>query len=307
VLRDDNTETLQSAIRLLEAFHNSNGAATRFLASRNPADAGAAKNELAVLEREAEGLKAATAENRRVQRFLNAMAEPLKAYAGGVDALLAASEKFTAASAERQKNAEALVAAATEMRRSGVEVQRAGIAAMVDAVAASRRFGMIIAGAALLGGLFLAWRIGRGIIRPIAAITGTMEALAGGDHSVAIPQAQRRDEIGAMARAVEVFKTNALEVERLRLENEANERRAAEERRTQMLALADRFEATIGQVVRAVADAAGRTEQTSQVVASAVQKTEQQAAAVAAASGRPRRMSRPWPQPPRSFRPRSPR
>jgi len=65
------------------------------------------------------------------------------------------------------------------------------------------------------------------IRRPIVAVTAAAGALARGDLSVAIPHADERNEMGNLARAVEVFKTNA--IERRRLEAEAAENRDAAE------------------------------------------------------------------------------
>ena len=72
-------------------------------------------------------------------------------------------------------------------------------------------------GAALLGA-FLAWLIGRGITRPVAGMTKAMTVLAGGDTSVEIPSRDNKDEIGGMAKAVQVFKDNMIETGRLRAE-----------------------------------------------------------------------------------------
>jgi len=68
----------------------------------------------------------------------------------------------------------------------------------------------ILAGVALLIGAGLALLIGRGIARPIAAMTEAMTKLAAGDRTVEIPARDNTDEIGAMARAVEVFKQDAI-------------------------------------------------------------------------------------------------
>jgi methyl-accepting chemotaxis protein len=64
----------------------------------------------------------------------------------------------------------------------------------------------------ILGFTFL---IGRGIVRPVHAITAAMSALAGGNENAEIPGNGRGDEIGAMANAVAVFKTNAAEKRKL--------------------------------------------------------------------------------------------
>lgn len=71
----------------------------------------------------------------------------------------------------------------------------------------------------------------RSIVDPIAAMTSAMATLAKGDNSIEIPAADRTDEIGEMAKAVQVFKDNGIENERLAAE--AKEATAAEEKRKQ--------------------------------------------------------------------------
>ncbi len=80
--------------------------------------------------------------------------------------------------------------------------------------------------------LALGWTIGNVIATPILTITRTMRNLAGGDLDTTIQGTTRHDEIGAMARAVEVFKKNALEMRRMETEqaearNQANAERQA--------------------------------------------------------------------------------
>lgn len=72
------------------------------------------------------------------------------------------------------------------------------------------------------------WIVVFRVVRPIQSLTDTMSRLAGGDLEVVIPSADRRDEIGQMARAVEVFRDAGLE--NRRLEAEAEEGRALSDR-----------------------------------------------------------------------------
>ena len=75
--------------------------------------------------------------------------------------------------------------------------------------------------------------VGRSISRPILSLVGAMGDLAGGDTSRAAPGLGRRDEVGRMAKALEVFRESA--IERIRLEDEAAQARAnAEAERTAM-------------------------------------------------------------------------
>ena len=93
----------------------------------------------------------------------------------------------------------------------------------------------VLAVLVLAVGVGLAWMIGRGIAGPIVKMTLTMARLAAGEKNVAIPALERGDEIGAMARAVEVFKEDALRTEMLEVEQaEASARRAAEDERVRI-------------------------------------------------------------------------
>ena len=105
-----------------------------------------------------------------------------------------------------------------------------------------------MAGVALLVGLLVAWVVARSIVRPVLDMTGTMTRLADGDLTVTIPALANRDEIGRMAKAVQVFKDNAIakktmdEAERERLEAE---RRADEAQRAREKAIGEEIAALI--------------------------------------------------------------
>ncbi|MFN3857372.1 MAG: methyl-accepting chemotaxis protein [Caulobacter sp.] len=85
-------------------------------------------------------------------------------------------------------------------------------------------------GLALALGFAAAWLLNGAIAKPIVGLTGVMNRLAQGDLSVDVGDASRRDEVGAMSRAVQVFKDNALALGRASAENEALERTSAAER-----------------------------------------------------------------------------
>jgi methyl-accepting chemotaxis protein len=89
--------------------------------------------------------------------------------------------------------------------------------------------------AVVLIGFGLSWLIGRSITGPLAGLAGAMKRLADGDLSAEIPAARADDEIGAMARAVHVFRDHArerdrLEAEQLQASGEREERAATVER-----------------------------------------------------------------------------
>ncbi|PJK28193.1 methyl-accepting chemotaxis protein [Minwuia thermotolerans] len=115
-------------------------------------------------------------------------------------------------------------------------------------------------------------------------LEGTMSRLAGGDTSVEVPDSQRRDEIGRMARAVQVFRENAIERMRLEAAQEEAERRAEAERRQAMLELADQFEQAVGAIVQTVSSAATELQAAAETMTGTVDETNSRSAAVASAS-----------------------
>jgi methyl-accepting chemotaxis protein len=117
-------------------------------------------------------------------------------------------------------------------------------------------------------GLFLNWLIGRSITKPINSLTGAMERLAAGDTSVEIPGTEARDEIGAMARTVIVFRDNALEREQLSVTQEKTTR--DRERRAEVIARTiEGFESTVDEALAKVRGAAQRLESAASSVNSA--------------------------------------
>jgi methyl-accepting chemotaxis protein len=119
---------------------------------------------------------------------------------------------------------------------------------------------------------------------PLRAMTDLMQALAGGDLERMVTGVARRDEIGAMARSVEIFKRQAVEIRRLEQERVLLAQRTAEERRDMLTGLAGGFEASVKQVVEAVVDAAGRMQVTASSLAEAVRETTGRTTAADAAA-----------------------
>jgi methyl-accepting chemotaxis protein len=142
--------------------------------------------------------------------------------------------------------------------------------------------GLVILGAIL--GMASALTIGRSVSRPVARIVAVMERLARNDTSVEIEGRDRGDEVGAIARAVEVFKRNAIDKARMEREAEESKNRAAEVRRAEMRQLADGFEGSVANVVESVSGASSAMESTASTMSSLAEKVAAQAVAVAEAS-----------------------
>ena len=136
---------------------------------------------------------------------------------------------------------------------------------------------------AVLAGLFVHFVVRR-LLKPLGRLREAMQALSAGDTSVAVAGAERKDEIGGMARAVQVFKENAIGVARMSAEREEQERRAAEERRQAFNKLADDFESSISGVVEHVTNAAQTMHASAESLCNNGERTTEQAAAAAAAT-----------------------
>ncbi|QQR69601.1 MAG: cache domain-containing protein [Alphaproteobacteria bacterium] len=100
-----------------------------------------------------------------------------------------------------------------------------------------------------------AFLIGRGIVVPLHDMSSTMTRLAHGELNVAVGYTDHRSEIGDMAKSVEVFKQNALEVEQLKAEQEKARQKAEADRKASLNKLADDFERDVGGIVQIVSSA----------------------------------------------------
>ncbi len=133
-------------------------------------------------------------------------------------------------------------------------------------------------------GVVLAIVIGRGLSRPIIAVTEAMRRLSSGDLQVAIPGLGRSDEVGVMAETLGRFKEELTEADRMRGERERAERDAAANRKAEMNRMADAFEAAVGGVVESVVSAASQLQGAAQSMTAAAEEVSAQSVAVASAS-----------------------
>ena len=154
-----------------------------------------------------------------------------------------------------------------------------------EAASASSQRTMIFGTIAILAAAaLLAFLLGRGMSRPLTAITAVMNRLSSGDTDVTIPGGDRKDELGTMAGAVDVFRRNMIESRLLREEQEAAKKQSELEKSALQRRMADRFEADVKSVVSAVARATEDMQRVAADITASVNGTSAQAAAAAAAS-----------------------
>ena len=162
-------------------------------------------------------------------------------------------------------NAEQILAAAYSSARLSFMIALAGLAAVIAASC-----GLVV-------------MVRRQVCKPIVDITASMSRLAAGDTAGAIPAGERKDEIGAMAAAVQVFKENMIKAERLSAEQAAEN--DIKMRRVRVLDdLTKSFESRVGELISGLSSSSGTMEATARSMSSTAAATDRQAGAVATAS-----------------------
>jgi methyl-accepting chemotaxis protein len=121
------------------------------------------------------------------------------------------------------------------------------------------------------------------VSRPLGAMAGRMERLAKGDLEIEIADTERKDEVGTLARSLQVFKDNAIEAKRL-AEEQARETEAKMRRAERVDALTKAFETKVGELVQSLSSAATEMEATAQSMSATAEQTNRQSVAVASAS-----------------------
>jgi methyl-accepting chemotaxis protein len=132
----------------------------------------------------------------------------------------------------------------------------------------------------IAGGIILL--LNRNITLSLTSLRDQMVRLGSGDLSIEINEASRSDEIGDMAKALEVFKSNATAMKSLQAEQTEIAERAEEQKKQALRAMADGFEARIGGIVGAVSDAAAAMQNTAKAMSGNAEETQRRASAVAA-------------------------
>jgi methyl-accepting chemotaxis protein len=246
------------------------------------------------MQEHVEALRSAIAENRRpstnaaVKEAYDGLIEPLETYVRGAGGVFDAAERDVGTVTEPLRRFRTAFAdLATTMAAVSTQIEARGLAVDRAADATAFRAKLLMAAAAALA-IALAVAVylvmGCAVARPVTEMTAIMRALADGDTAVVIPARDRRDEIGQMAQAVEVFKRNAVDKQRLEAEQGASKQRADAERRETMERLATRFQADVNAGVEALMTLSGQMQRTAGSMSAVAEEASAQTHAVAAAS-----------------------
>ena len=169
-----------------------------------------------------------------------------------------------------------------------IDINQRGSAASVaqGAETYAKSFWVFVVTASIAGviGLSYIYYIVANVTRNIVGISGAMSRIAGGDFAAAIPCTGRKNELGDMAGTLEKFRDSLKENERLRAEQVEIEARNAQRIISERRAMADQFEATMGQLVQSLVRASGEVASAAEGLSANAEETSRQAQAVSGAA-----------------------
>ena len=145
------------------------------------------------------------------------------------------------------------------------------------------RLGEIGAGLMVLMGL-LSWLIARDVLGALDRQKNRMQSIADGSLDQAVAETDRGDEIGRMAETLEVLRRTALTARALESEQVASKQHAEKEKREALIALADRFDTSVGALVGLMASGSTELESTAKSMTGTAERTNQRASVVASAA-----------------------
>jgi methyl-accepting chemotaxis protein len=257
--------------------------ASRFLYANDPKALTEAREELGTVQKAVQDTIPHLRDAQR-RNLATEAADLVTKYLDAFDTLGAASQEIdvmvnkTMADQARQ-----IADLATETRASQKEalstLAHDTLSSMKNAVSGS----LVVSIIAIITGLIMAGTIAASIVRPVVAMTSTMTALAAGDKSVIIPATENRDEIGEMARSVQVFKESMIRAEQLEAQARADQEREIGRGRKRELLTAD-FDVMIRRVIAKVDTSVQSVHSTSTSLHAAAEQTSRQSTAVAAAA-----------------------
>jgi len=189
------------------------------------------------------------------------------------------------ANGEMAKEAQAIAAAAESIRESGVAEEAKIEHETESLIASTENLVLMLAIGSLVLGIVMAWLIGRAISKPVVGLCAGMRELADGNFQVVLPGLGRGDEVGDMAQAVETFKVKAEQKARDEAEAQIKQDQiAAQQRKVEMVKLADSFEAAVGEIIETVSSASTELEASAGTLTSTAERSQELTTAVAAAS-----------------------
>jgi methyl-accepting chemotaxis protein len=138
--------------------------------------------------------------------------------------------------------------------------------------------------ALMLLSIGIAWAVTRSVVKPLSGLKARMAALSAGELDAVVADTSRADEIGEMARTVQVFKEAMVETNRLRAHQSEQERQQAAQRRSDIAEIADQFESTVGDIIEMVSSASTELEASATSLSRTAEQAEKVSNRAASAS-----------------------
>ena len=154
----------------------------------------------------------------------------------------------------------------------------------VNLVTEGRLWLLVILGAAVLLSAAASTLVTGAIVRPILELTAVIRLIASGKTDVSIPGLDRRDEIAVIAEATKLCRDSMITATQLTAERESEQRKVRKKRREIVEGLAERFQASAGELVSALLSAAATLKSNAETMARATESTGKSALEVKFAS-----------------------
>ena len=279
-----NEAALPAAQRLEQAMQALRAVAYRYAGAPSAGDL-----DIVTAERERVGKELAAV--KALPAADPALAKIIATLPAQVEKMLVSTDQLVGAAASTEQTFASLVKAGiklgddAEALRSEYQTSRSEAVSTATQIAENASTAGTIA--AVTGGvlaIILAALITISISTLIKRITRTMSQLADGDLSVEIEGAERGDQIGNMARAVSVFKDNAIRIAEVESEKKRLAERTEQDRKGSLRELASRLERAVKDIADAVKQSAQRMHDGATTMSGAAERTKAQSSTVAAAS-----------------------
>ncbi len=281
--RDDDLQSAYDASLAQESLMLGRLFVAKYLLTNSPEDLARMAKELDAAEKSTVEL-AKGIENPARQAILKKITPAFDEYRQAANALgKVIAERNQIRTETIDKLGEGIGTMAAEIKASAIKDEKA-LGEQAHADISSNQMMTIGANViAIIIAMGLAWFIGNGLATPIRSMTSAMGRLAEGDTEVDVPAQGRKDEIGQMASAVQVFKDNAIERARLMTESEKEQEERAQ-RQKKVDDLISGFRDAVQRLLESVSSNMTQMQTTATSLGQIAENSEKQATDTAASS-----------------------
>ncbi len=213
-----NMKAAQAATKFESSFHLSKAALARYVMTLQPSDRDSAQQELELFDAALAAQKRSGIE--KFDRFLGVIGSKAPLYRSSANDVLKGMTAKAEAEAELGLATHNLDEVIGGLKQDFASLRADATAGQVATILALKQVSLLTASTAIILAVILAWLIGGSITRPIRRMTDAMQQIAEGELDVVVPALGHRDEVGRMAKALEVFREYAHRVSEAKEEAE---------------------------------------------------------------------------------------